>query len=62
MALRIKTGSLPITIEGDPRAAGLWTVDADRPGELVMTLWRDTVAVARLAARAPEEVRVRHSA
>ena len=62
VALRIKTGSLPITIEGDPRAAGVWTVDADRPGELVMTLWRDTVAVARLAARAPEEARVRHSA
>lgn len=53
VALRLKTGSLPITIDGDPRAEGRWAVDVDRPGELSMTLWRDTVAVARLAARTP---------
>lgn len=49
--LRIKTGSMPITLHGVPNAHGRWSVDCDAGGELRMTQHDGMAAVARLEAR-----------
>jgi len=49
--LRVKTSSLPITLDGEPHPEGRWEVETDTPGELRMAQRRASAVTARLVAR-----------
>ena len=48
--LRVKTSSLPITLDGEPRHDHEWEVEADTPSELRMAQRQGSVVTARLVA------------
>ena len=50
MPLRVKTGSMPLTLHGAPRASGHWAIDIDSATELRMTQHESGEVLAHLEA------------
>jgi rubredoxin-NAD+ reductase len=59
LPLRVKTGSLPFTLHGNPVANASWTTELDSPTTLRMTQTQGTDQVARLEAQRAE-ITARH--